>query len=225
MNCEDVRASLLSGDSSDAISSHLSGCVECRRSIDDIGSIRANLSSESLWAEPPPNLEESVVARITAPQQSTVVDAPRTIGDSIRRLRRGAVVAMVGSAAAVLVLMVVAGLLLVTRSPAPDWEAAMVGTDTAPSATAVVAGWNVESGTRVVLKAVNLGQAPEGFVYQLWFSRGSTDVSGGTFIDPSLVELTVGVTRRDYPDVWISLDPIDSGDIGTGPAVLYTNDR
>lgn len=113
---------------------------------------------------------------------------------------------------------------MVTRTPEPDWEATMVGTDVTPAATAVVAGWNLDAGTRVVLEASNLGPAPEGFVYQLWFSKGSTDVSAGTFTDPSRVELTVGVARKDYPSVWISLQPINSGVGKAGPALLHTTD-
>jgi hypothetical protein len=130
---------------------------------------------------------------------------------------------MFGSVAAVLIV-VAAAFSMVTRIPEPDWEATMVGTDVTPAATAVVAGWNMDTGTRVVLEASNLGPAPEGFVYQLWFSKGSTDVSAGTFTDPSRVELTVGVARKDFPDVWISLQPINAGVGNAGPALLHTTD-
>ncbi|MCL1600018.1 MAG: anti-sigma factor [Actinomycetia bacterium] len=222
MNCQDVRAALLAGESSEAISSHLSGCVECRRSTDDIQSIRADLASDSMWAEPPPGLQDAVVAAILGADDPRNTDAPEVKTQTNRFNRRRLSVAL-GSVAAILIL-VVGALALIPRTPAPDWEVAMAGTEVTPSASAVIAGWNVDTGTQILLEAESLGEAPDGFVYQLWFSKGSTDVSAGTFTDPSHVELTVGVARKDYPNVWVSLQPINAGAGGAGPALLHTTD-
>jgi len=49
-------------------------------------------------------------------------------------------------------------------------------------------------------------------------------VLGIPFTDPSYVELTVGVARADYPNVWLALQPVASGTGNQGPALLYTTD-
>lgn len=219
MNCQDARAAILEGETSGAISSHLAGCVACRRSLGAIESIRSDLTSESVWAEPPAGLGDDIFAAITGTERPPAVDAAPVSISSWKSWTTRSVVIMFGSVAAALVLLVGAFSML-TRAPGPDWEVAMVGTLVAPSATAVVAGWNTDAGTRVVLEASNLGPAPEGFVYQLWLSRGSDHVSAGTFTDPSRVVLTVGVARKNYPDVWISLQPITTGAGNAGPALL-----
>jgi Anti-sigma-K factor rskA, C-terminal len=223
MNCRDVRAALLAGETSEAISSHLDGCVECRRAVREIEVVRTDLTNDSLWAEPPAGLEDSIVAAITGSERTVGTESIPTRTPERERWTRRTVAAMVGSAAAA-VILVVGVLAMANRAPAPDWEAAMIGSDATPSATAVVSGWNTDSGTRVVVEASGLAPAPDGFVYQLWFSEGSQDVSAGTFTDPSHVELTVGVARKDYPDVWIALQPIGTGARDAGQALLYTTD-
>jgi len=223
MNCQDARASLLAGETTDKVASHLEGCVECRRAATDIEQARSDLHSESMWIDPPVGLEDSIVAAITGAGTPETTPVSNVTDIETRRFSSRSVAVMFGSVAAALIL-VVGAFSMLSRTPTPDWEAAMAGTDVSPSATAVVAGWNMDAGTRVVLEASDLGTAPEGFVYQLWFSKGSQDVSAGTFTDPSHVELTVGIARKDYPTVWLALQPInpDAGD--AGPALLVTTD-
>lgn len=223
MNCQDVRAALLAGESSQAISSHLDGCVECRRAISDIESVRSNLSSDSMWAEPPAGLEDSVVAAIVGAEPSDTKRAGDIQHASDKRLSPRTVVAMLGSVAAV-VILVVSVVALVSRTPAPDWQASMAGDTSATAAIGIVSGWSIGDGTRVVLEAPDLGLAPEGFVYQLWFSEASGDVSAGTFTDPTYVELSVGVSRKDFPAVWIALQPIGMDAVSAGEALLWTSD-
>ncbi|MCL1595271.1 MAG: anti-sigma factor [Actinomycetia bacterium] len=222
MNCQDVRAALLAGESSEPISIHIDGCVECRRYLDDVDSIHKNLANDSLWVEPPSGLEDSIVAAITGAETPIPSEAATQPSDGRSGSFSGRSLTLVfGSVAAAIVIL--AGVFaMLSRTPAPDWEAAMIDSDVTLSATAVVAGWNTDAGTRVVLEAGDLGPAPAGFVYQLWFSQGSKDVSAGTFSDPSYVELTVGVSRKDYPDVWIALQPIDAIADDAGPALLHT---
>ncbi|NHZ71410.1 MAG: hypothetical protein GWP18_07185 [Proteobacteria bacterium] len=224
MNCQDVRAALLAGESSEPISSHLDGCVECRRYVDDVASIRKDLTSDSLWVEPPAGLEDSIVAAIGGADTSTTSGAAAQHSDDRSRRANGRSFALMFGSVAATVVIVAGVFAMLSRTPPPDWEAAMIDSDATPSATAVVAGWNMDTGTRVVLEAGDLGLAPAGFVYQLWFSQGSKDVSAGTFTDPSYVELNVGVSRKDYPDVWIALQPIDAIAGDAGPALLHTTD-
>jgi hypothetical protein len=223
MNCQDARASLLAGETSDKVESHLDGCVECRRATTDIEHVRSDLGGESMWIDPPIGLEDSIVAAITGVESSEPVPASQVTHIDSRRFSSRSVAVVFGSVAAALIL-IVGVVSMLSRTPGPDWEAAMAGTDVAPSATAVVAGWNMDAGTRVVLEASDLGPAPEGFVYQLWFSKGSQDVSAGTFTDPSHVELTVGIARKDYPTVWLALQPVNPAVGDAGPALLVSTD-
>jgi hypothetical protein len=224
MNCQDARASLLAGETTDKVESHLEGCVACRRATSDIEHVRSDLHSESMWVDPPAGLEDSVVAAImgTKATESVPPQAPVTTIES-RRFNSRTVAVMFGSVAAALIL-VVGSFAMLSRTPAPDWESPMAGTDVTSSATAVVAGWNVDAGTRVVFETTDLGPAPEGFVYQLWFSQGSQDVSAGTFTDPSHVELTVGIARKDFPTVWLALQPINPAAGDAGPVLLVSTD-
>lgn len=222
MNCQDVRASLLAGETTNKVMSHLEGCVECRRAVPAIERVRSDLQSESIWVEPPAGLEDSVVFAISGTRSAEARSAPVPEVEK-KRSSPPSVVAMFGfvAAAAVLVVGVFA---MMSRTPDPDWRATMAGTDVNPSASALVAGWNTDAGTRVVLEGSDLGTAPQGFVYQLWFSRGSLDVSAGTFSDPKHVELTVGIARKDYPTVWLALEPINPDEGATAPALLVSTD-
>ena len=222
MNCQDARASLLAGEITDKVASHLEGCVECRRAIDDIELTRSELQSESIWVDPPEGLEDSIVAAITRDEVPEPAPSPPAVTGTGPRWSSTRSVIVGGVAAALILFAGVFSMLSGTQGP--DWEVPMTGTDAAPSASAVVAGWNMDAGTRVVLETSDLDPAPEGFVYQLWFSKGAQDVSAGTFTDPSHVELTVGIARKDYPTVWLALEPIDGGAGNAGPALLVTTD-
>lgn len=106
MNCQDARAAILEGETSGAISSHLAGCVACRRSIGAIESIRSDLTSESVWAEPPAGLGDDIVAAITGTERPPAVDAAPVSISSSKSWTTRSVVIMFGSVAAALVLLV-----------------------------------------------------------------------------------------------------------------------
>lgn len=222
MNCQDARVSLLAGETTNNVKSHLEGCVECRRAVPGIEQARSDLQSESMWVEPPAGIEDSIVVAINGTRR---VETGSTAVTEVEKKRSSppSVAAMFGSVAAAAVL-VVGVFAVMSRTPDPDWRTMMAGTDVSSSASAVVAGWNTDAGTRVVLEATGLRIAPEGFVYQLWFSRGSQDVSAGTFSNPRHVELNVGIARQDYPMVWLALEPINSAAGVTGPALLVSTD-
>lgn len=220
MNCHDARAALLAGERTSMVTAHLEGCVECRRAVPGIEQARSDLQSESMWLEPPAGLEDSIVASIAGPRVAEEESRSGTEVE-VKRSNSWLIAVMFGFVAAVAVLVV--GMFAMTsRTPDPNWRTTMSGTDVSPSASAVVAGWSVDAGTRVVLEASNLGIAPEGSVYQLWFSKGSQDVSAGTFSDPKHVELTVGIAREDYPTVWLALESI-TADVGEAGRVLLVS--
>jgi hypothetical protein len=98
----------------------------------------------------------------------------------------------------------------------------MPGTEEAPLATAVVEGWNEPGGTRVSLDIEGLPMAPEGSIYEFWFTRDDIHISAGTFVSPIDVQLWAGVTRREFPRLWITLEPIDNDESPSGINVMDT---
>lgn len=206
MNCHDARTAMLASDSSSAVRTHVEGCADCRRWESTTVSVHATLNSESLWSEPPTGLEDSIVAAIKGVGSRDALEATTAVSRMPSWKSRRSTV-LVGSIAAVAIVLV--GLFAVRSTPEPDWSVALVGTENAPAAMATVVGFNsAAGGTRVVFEAPNLGAAPEGFIYQLWFSKASGDVSAGTFTDATHVELSLGVLRSEFPAVWLGLQPI-----------------
>lgn len=176
------------------------------------------LDQPEIWAEPPAGLESDLMATVAGEQETPVPQRDLTVLESAQP-ERPRWVAPAAIAAAV--IAVVAALTL--RPTSPDWEVALGATPEAGRVEAVVLGWNEPSGTRVELDISGLGAAPEGFIYELWFSNGANHVSAGTFQNPADVTLWAGVSRRDFPRVWITLEPLDDGDPGPGVNLLDTD--
>lgn len=209
MRCEEARAELLAGTLGDQANEHLESCPRCRAERSGLDAIAAGLDDELLWAEPPAELADEVVAIIG-----------RHGAESVRRrwLRR----ILPATTVAAMALAAVAGWALL-RGPSPDWEVTMQGV--APGIPdAIVLGWSTATGTRVVIDASGVGAAAPGHAYELWFSSGPVHVSAGTFTSlAEPVQLTVGVARRDYPRLWVTLEPIDE-DPTPSPVVLFDMD-
>jgi hypothetical protein len=214
MRCEEYRAALLAGLDTATMRAHAAGCADCRRLTPELVAAAARLGDGSLWEEPAPELEGRIVALVAgATPGSPAAPAPR-------RRRPGPILAAAVAGVAAIVVTVVAwgGL----RSPAPDWEVAITGTDLSPQARGVVRGWNVDSGTRVTFDVSGLDPAPPGFFYEVWFSRDQVHVSAGTFRAIDDAATTVGVARRDYPRIWVTLEPADQDEAPSWTTVLDT---
>lgn len=209
MNCDDFRAVYLAGQEGAAERQHLAGCAACQADQPALDGARRLVADSALWEDPDPKLEEQVVALITP-------DLP-TAGKG--RRWRGRVVAAAALVAAVLVVVLAWA---VVQSPRPDWKVPITGTAQAPGASGVVEGWNSPAGTRVVLTAEGLPQAPSGSVYEFWFSRDSVHVSAGTFKAAGKVELWVGVSRGAFPRLWVTLEAVDEDEAPSGVTVLDT---
>ena len=206
MRCEEARGHYLAGDPSKAAQDHLSSCPHCIAYRPALESMSRVLDDPLFWMEPPPELEQ----RLT--QLIDVSDAQEELPASRQRWRW-----RVMGAAAVLAVAVATGAILFGRQPPPDWEITTAGMGPAESSVAVIAGWNAEAGTRVVLAADGLAAAPDGSTYELWFIGGSGPVSGGTFAAADApVELFVGVTRGEFPRVAVTLEPLDGDPAPSG---------
>jgi len=209
MNCDEFRASYLSGEDDEATAAHLADCAVCRSHRNYLETGRETLADPSIWEEPSRQLEDQVVALITGNQGGSAAQ-PGWLQRWVRPL---------AAAAAVVVAV---GLYGVIRTPGPDWEVAMPGTDLAPLATSTVAGWNTDAGTRLLVAVEGLDPAPAGYVYELWLSQGPLHISAGTFSASGEIELWSGVTRADFPRLWVTLEPLDENESPSARTVLDT---
>ena len=164
--------------------------------------LKALLGSEAVWVEPSPDLE----ARIRG-----LADT-RTQPNPPRRLR-------VWLPAAVTVLVLVSGAFLTFDRP--DWQVDLVASAQAANASAMVSGWNEAEGTRLRFDINGLPDAPAGTYYEIWLtSLDGLHVSGGSFNGDGVLTAMVGVSRRDFPRIWITIETLDD-ESGPSPATLF----
>lgn len=209
MNCDEFRAQYLAGENSEGATGHLAHCAACRSRQQDIAAGRDALKDPATWEEPPPELQDQVIA-LVAGNRNRAATRP---GRAERWLRP------VAAAAA---LFIAVGLYGMFRAPSPDWEVAMPGTELAPLATSTIAGWNTDSGTRLVMTVKGLDPAPAGYVYEFWLSQGPLHISAGTFSAGGEIDLWTGVTRAEFPRLWVTLEPLDDDESPSGHTVLDT---
>ncbi len=207
MTCDDFRAAFLAGDLGDAHFAHLSSCEPCRAEQGPLADSAGALADEDLWQEPRLGLADRVVAAV----------------EGATRPPRRRLVGWIAAAAAV-ALVVAGGVGWRALPDRADWEVELFATARAPAASATVRGWNTGGGTRLAIDAAGLDPAPDGFVYELWFTAGDVHVSAGTFADVEDVAGWVGVRRGDYPRLWITLEALD-GHPGPSPTTVLDTQR
>ncbi len=207
MTCDDFRAAFLAGDLDDAHFAHLSGCEACRAEQGRLAGAAEVLTDDELWQEPHRGLADRVVAAV----ESATRPPGRRIAGWI-------------AAAAALALVVAAGLGWQALSDGPDWEVELFATERAPAASATVQGWNTSGGTRLAIDAAGLAPAPDGFVYELWFTADDVHVSAGTFASLEDATAWVGIRRADYPRLWITLEALDDHP-GPSPTTVLDTKR
>ena len=209
MNCDEFHARYLAGEDDEATAAHLADCAACRSHRDYLETSRRALTDPTIWEEPSLELEDQVVALIAGNRDRSPTE-PGWLQRWVRPLAAAAVV------------VVAVGFYSMIRTPGPDWEVAMPGTDLAPLATSTVAGWNTDAGTRLLVAVEGLDPAPAGHVYELWLSQGPLHISAGTFTAAGEIELWSGVTRADFPRLWVTLEPLDENESPSTRTVLDT---
>ena len=208
MNCEEFQARYLAGELPGGDQGHLASCPTCREAAPGLDHLRARLREQVLWEEPSPDLGERVVAAVA------VEARPQRL--AARRPRRIAWVAAVALVAA----LGVGGWL---RAGAPDWQIDLAATDNAPLAVAHVAGWNTEYGTKMRLEVEGLEPVGSDAYYEVWLtSPDGRHVSAGTFRGPGEIVLWAGVTRAEFPRIWVTREPTDHDPAPSGETVLDT---
>jgi hypothetical protein len=178
-------------------------------SDEDLAALARLLHRADPWDDLPRDLEDAVVAAISAeagPSHPTEV----TSLDEHRR-RRWTSARVLGAAA--VFAIVVAGVALTTRSGSEGVTFALAGTDAQPGATAEVTVAATPAGLKILLDADGLPGAPEGYMYEAWVGDGEIGISAGTFHlrgGDGPIELWAGVTGPSFDRLWITLEPIDA---------------
>lgn len=172
-----------------------------------LAALETDLSSPSVWAEPPATLEDDLVAAIVA-EAATAAPASASTPRWLWAVAAGfLLVAGFGLGAA-----------LTGGDDAPEIVGEIFpleGTDLAADADGEVELAVLLNGLRIILAVDELPPAPDGMFYEAWLldtDRGV--VSAGTFHmrnQTGRIELWAGVTPEDYPNFVVTLEA-DDGD-------------
>jgi hypothetical protein len=203
---DDDRISYLTGDESPGDLDPAQ-----RAGLDDLLEV---LADPTLWAEPAPDLEDRVVAAISA--AGTSLGAPTAgsptpgaaaspaAGQRAGWRPRRAILAVTGLAAAVAAVIGLA-LGLGGNTNRPTYHAALAGTNLAPAASGQVTLVKTVSGWQITLHAKGLPRLDNGHFYQAWLkNQAGILVPIGTFNQPNQVTLWSGVPPTQYPVVTVT---------------------
>jgi hypothetical protein len=189
---------------------------------DRLDALGVLLSRAELWEDPPEGVEDAVVAEIAAARGPTAHRGARrsSSGGSGRRL--GAIVA---TAAAVLALGILAGVLLTDGGAGDDGGVvvALAGTELSPGASATAEIESTPLGVKILLDVQDLPGAPEGSYYEAWLRTPTDGVSAGTFHmrgGAGRIELWCGVDAPAYSTITVTLQEEGGGAASSGRVVL-----
>ncbi len=185
--------------------------------IADLDELRAVLGDTSTWSEPPPELEDQVVAAIVAEARHSppVVDLA-AVRESRRRRAVGLGAALLAAAAAVLAFAVFG-----PSRDRPDFSMSLQATDLAPDARGHVDLTKTQSGWRVELDATGLPRLDNGQFYEAWLkSDTNLLVPIGTFNEGKKVTLWAGVPVTEYRTLTVTIEATDNNQATSGKRVL-----
>jgi hypothetical protein len=176
-----------------------------RAEIDRVHSV---LADPAVWAEPPLDLQERVVAAIAA--------------EDVPSRRRWLRYAAGGVAAAVLLAIgVAAGIQATKDDDRVEYAAALSGTDLAPEAKGDVTLTKTSSGWRIELHATGLPRRADGEFYEAWLKNEAGQlVPIGTFNDGRDVVLWAGVGPALFPTLTVTREVADGNQASSGEVVL-----
>lgn len=185
--------------------------------------LAAFLAEPSMWDDPDPSVEDAIVAAIAAERDLVRPEVAPAVAPvvALDARRRWAVPLLVGAAAAVLVVGLLATFLR-DDTVTPEIELALAATDLAPDAKGLVEIDTTPLGTRLILDVSGLPPAPAGQYYEAWLRTGpETGVSAGTFHlrgGNGRIELWAGVTIEDYPLFTVTIQ--DEADVASSGQVV-----
>ena len=209
MTSEEERMALLAGRPLDALGDDELAQVESWTRL---------LADDATWVEPAPDLEDLVVASISAaprPSSARWASTSRRTTSWVRPL-------LAGLAAAAAIVFAV--FLLSNRG---DKEATFAtselsGTELATSATGRTVIYKDTSGFRIELRARHLPRLDDGRFYQAWLKGPKGTVPIGTFSEGrgDWVTLWSGVSPVDYPTLTVTIEEPDGNQASSGHKVL-----
>lgn len=213
---DDDRISYLSGDEPGDLDPGQ------RAELDDLLEV---LADPALWVEPSPDLEDRVVAAISAagpsrPAATSPAATSPAASQTGRLRRRRSVLAVVGLAAAVAAVIGLA-IGLGGGTKRPTYHAALAGTGLAPAASGQVTLVQTASGWQVTLHAKGLPRLDNGRFYQAWLkNQAGILVPIGTFNQPDNVTLWSGVPPTEFPVVTVTRQQANGDLNSSGQRVL-----
>ncbi len=174
----------------------------------EIERVHGVLADPAVWAEPPLDLQERVVAAITEEAGA---------GRRVRRIRY----ALVAAAAAVVVAVGLTVGLQTTRDEPVQFAASLTGTRLAPDAAANVTLTQTNGGWKVELHATGLPRRANGEFYEAWLkSDAGLLVPIGTFNEGTDVTLWSGVRPSTFPTLTVTKEVADGDQASSGRVVL-----
>jgi len=166
------------------------------------------LADPAVWAEPPLDLQERVVAAIAEEAGA----ARRT-----RRIRYS----LLTAAAAVVVAVGLTVGWQATRDQPAQFAASLAGTRLAPAAVANVTLTKTQSGWKIELHASGLPRRSNGELYQAWLKNDTgLLVPVGTFNEGADVTLWSGVGPNTFPTLTVTREVADGDQASSGQVVL-----
>lgn len=174
----------------------------------EIERVHGVLADPAVWAEPPLDLQERVVAAITEEARA---------GRRVRRIRYS----LVAAAAAVVVAVGLTVGLQATRDEPVQFAASMTGTRLAPDAAANVTLTKTTNGWKIELHATGLPRRTNGEFYEAWLkSEAGLLVPIGTFNEGTDVTLWSGVRPSTFPTLTVTKEVADGNQASSGQVVL-----
>lgn len=175
-----------------------------------LGRIDEILENESVWEEPPGELEPALLSAISGAERVELVSPSQS---SSRRWWGYAAAALVATVVAFIAFGPFGG---DDQPPATIIALTGAGVDGEAAVGAADAGWWIQ------VNVEGLDGAPEGSFYEGWVSDGENMISVGTFHmrDGSYVTLWSGVPLRDYPELLVTLQDEGAGPAPSGEVVL-----
>ena len=174
----------------------------------EIERVHGVLANPSVWAEPPLDLQERVVAAVAEEARG---------GRRLRRIRYSLMAVAAGVALAVGVTVGVQ----VTREEPVQFAASLTGTRLAPDAAANVTLTKTNSGWKIGLHATGLPRRTDGEFYEAWLkSDAGLLVPIGTFNEGTDVTLWSGVGPSTFPTLTVTKEVADGNQASSGQVVL-----
>jgi len=174
----------------------------------EIERVHGVLADPAVWAEPPLDLQERVVAAITEEAGA---------GRRVRRIR----VSLMSAAAAVVVAVGLTVGLQATRDEPVQFAASLTGTRLAPDAAANVTLTKTNNGWKIELHATGLPRRTNGEFYEAWLkSDAGLLVPIGTFNEGTDVTLWSGVRPSTFRTLTVTKEVADGDQASSGQVVL-----